>query len=80
MKCPFCKEELEVYTGGAVNPHKLNTGWCITHGRISLDDAISDTGKRGRAARVEPEPEPEPEPVSVPPATPEPQGYVEKQG
>jgi hypothetical protein len=33
--CPECGARVEPYTGD-INPHKLGTGWCETHGRVRL--------------------------------------------
>lgn len=37
-RCPIdgCRERLERYTGGDVNPHKVGTHWCPVHGRVRL--------------------------------------------
>jgi hypothetical protein len=33
---PDCRERLERYTGGDINPHKVGTHWCPRHGRMRL--------------------------------------------
>lgn len=37
-RCPVdgCRERLERYTGGDINPHKAGTHWCPKHGRMKL--------------------------------------------
>lgn len=37
-RCPEdgCRERLERYTGGDVNPHKIGTHFCPIHGRVRL--------------------------------------------